>query len=235
MFFVMYGAVIIMNLLVALMTNVLDMNKAHMMIIAQRVEELSDKLELPLLGLFNSCKESNTFHYITSFFSSTKTTTDSELISKKDNSNLEEPAENHPPPAVSVRKYSFQLFLFFKLGFFFQMEFDEKRPEETNEFFGTIAAVGLKRRPLAIRKVKGNKEHVAILKEKLDVSGFSLRIRKSVMASAKEAINRRNELQKAIASENAQIIEKMDLMKQKYFQMKNHMEARLSDERRQIS
>ena len=118
MCFVMYGAVIIMNLLVALMTNVLDMDKAQVMIIAQRVEELSDKLELPLLGLFNSCKESNTFHYITSFFSSTKTTTDSELISKKDNSNLEEPAGNHPPPAVSVRKYSFQLFLFFKLGFF---------------------------------------------------------------------------------------------------------------------
>ena len=105
------------------------------------------------------------------------------------------------------------------------MEFDEKRPDEPNRFL----------RPLAIRKVKGNKEHVAILKEKLDVSGFSLRIRKSVMASAKEAINRRNELQKVIASENAQIIEKMDLMKQKYFQMKNPMEARLSDERRQFS
>ena len=109
------------------------------------------------------------------------------------------------------------------------MEFDEKRPDEPNRF---LRALGEKRRPLAIRKVKGNKEDVA---KAIEVSAFSLRIRKSVMASAKEAINRRNELQKVIASENAQIIEKMDLMKQKYFQMKNHMEARLSDEHRRFS
>ena len=114
--FVMYGAVIIMNLLVALLTNVLDMNKAHMMIIAQRVEELSDKLELPLLGLFNSCKEG-----ITSFFSTAQEPKDPKLVSKKD-INLEdfheEPVENQPSQAVSVRKYFFQLFSFFKIGFF---------------------------------------------------------------------------------------------------------------------
>ena len=104
------------------------------------------------------------------------------------------------------------------------MEFDEKRPDESNRF--------LKRRPLAIRKVKGNKEDVA---KAIDVSAFALRIRSSVIASAKEAINRKHELQQVIASENAQIIEKVDLMKQKYFQMKNPMEARLSDERRQFS
>ena len=108
MCFVMYGAVIIMNLLVALMTNVLDMDKAQVMIIAQRVEELSDKLELPFLGLFNSCKVG-----ITSFFSST---TDTELISIS--KNLEESVEKNSPPAVSVRKYSFQLFSFFKIVFF---------------------------------------------------------------------------------------------------------------------
>ena len=105
----MYGAVIIMNLLVALMTNVLDMDKAQVMIIAQRVEELSDKLELPLLGLFNSCKVG-----ITSFSSTTQT--NPKLISKKD-INLEdfheEPVENPPSQAVSVRKYSFKLFSFF--------------------------------------------------------------------------------------------------------------------------
>ena len=102
------------------------------------------------------------------------------------------------------------------------MEFDEKRPDEPNRFL----------RPLAIRKVKGNKEDVA---KAIEVSAFALRIRSSVIASAKEAINRRHELQQVIASENAQIIEKVDLMKQKYFQMKNPMEARLSDERRQFS
>ena len=103
------------------------------------------------------------------------------------------------------------------------MEFDEKRPDEPNRFL---------RRPLAIRKVKGNKEDVA---KAIEVSAFALRIRTSVIASAKEAINRRHELQQVIASENAQIIEKVDSMKQKYFQMKNPMEARLSDERRQFS
>ena len=103
------------------------------------------------------------------------------------------------------------------------MEFDEKRPDEPNRFL---------RRPLAIRKVKGNKEDVA---KAIDVSAFALRIRSSVIASAKEAINRKNELQQVIASEYAQIIEKVDLMKQKYFQMKNPMEARLSHERRQFS
>ena len=102
------------------------------------------------------------------------------------------------------------------------MEFDEKRPDEPNRFL----------RPLAIRKVKENKEDVA---KAIEVSAFALRIRSSVIASAKEAINRRHELQQVIASENAQIIEKVDLMKQKYFQMKNPMEARLSDERRQFS
>ena len=112
MCFVMYGAVIIMNLLVALMTNVLDMDKAQVMIIAQRVEELSDKLELPLLGLFNSCKEG-----ITSFFSTAQEPKDPKLVNKKD-INLEEPVENHPSQAVSVRKYSFQLFSFFKIVFF---------------------------------------------------------------------------------------------------------------------
>ena len=100
----MYGAVIIMNLLVALMTNVLDMNKAQVMIITQRVEELGDKLELPILGLFNSCKEGLTFYI------SSKTTTDPDpvLISKKDDINLEdfkeEPVENRPTPIVTVRK-----------------------------------------------------------------------------------------------------------------------------------
>ena len=102
------------------------------------------------------------------------------------------------------------------------MEFDEKRPDEPNRFL----------RPLAIRKVKENKEDVA---KAIEVSAFALRIRSSVIASAKEAINRRHELQQVIASENAQIIEKVDSMKQKYFQMKNPMEARLSDERRQFS
>ena len=107
----MYGAVIIMNLLVALMTNVLDMNKAQVMIITQRVEELGERLELPILGLFNSCKEG-----LTSFISS-KTTTDPVLI-KNDAISLEkfpkdpedfkeEPVENHPTPIVTVRKFFF--------------------------------------------------------------------------------------------------------------------------------
>ena len=109
------------------------------------------------------------------------------------------------------------------------MEFDEKRPDESIRF---LRALGEKRRPWAIRKVKGNKEDVA---KAIEVSAFALRIRSSVIASAKEAINRRHELQQVIASENAQIIEKVDSMKQKYFQMKNPMEARLSDERRQFS
>ena len=109
------------------------------------------------------------------------------------------------------------------------MEFDEKRPDESNRF---LRALGEKRRPLANRKVKGNKEDVA---KAIEVSAFALRIRSSVIASAKEAINRKHELQQVIASENAQIIEKVDLMKQKYFQMKNPMEARLSHERRQFS
>ena len=102
------------------------------------------------------------------------------------------------------------------------MEFDEKRPDEPNRFL----------RPLAIRKVKENKEDVA---KAIEVSAFALRIRSSVIASAKEALNQRHELQQVFASENAQIIEKVDSMKQKYFQMKNPMEARLSDERRQFS
>ena len=116
--FVMYGAVIIMNLLVALMTNVLDNEKAQVMIIALRVKELSNALQLPLLGLFNSCKVG-----ITSFISSTKTTKDPELISKEDGINLEDfheqPVENHPSQAVSVRKCSINLFCVFQLLFFF--------------------------------------------------------------------------------------------------------------------
>ena len=110
----MYGAVIIMNLLVALMTNVLDMNKAQVMIITQRVEELGDKLELPILGLFNSCKEGLTAYIFS------KTTTDPVLIPKKDDINLEdfkeEPVENHP--IVTVRKIFYQLFFFFLTVFF---------------------------------------------------------------------------------------------------------------------
>ena len=112
----MYGAVIIMNLLVALMTNALDEYKAEVMINTQRVEDLSDKLMLPFLGLFNICKVG-----ITSFSFTTQTPKDPELVNKKD-INLEdfheEPVENPPSQAVSVRKYSFQLFSFFKIGFF---------------------------------------------------------------------------------------------------------------------
>ena len=103
--FVMYGAVIIMNLLVALMTNVLDMNKAQVMIITQRVEELGERLELPILGLFNSCKEGLTFYI------SSKTTTDPVQSSIKDDISLEEfpkdPEENHQTPIVTVRKFFF--------------------------------------------------------------------------------------------------------------------------------
>ena len=109
------------------------------------------------------------------------------------------------------------------------MKFDMKRPKETNSF---LRALGQNRRPLPIRKVKENEETVATA---IDVWPFALRIQESVVASTREAINRKNELQKVIASENAQIIEKVDLMKQKYFQMKNPMEARLSHERRQFS
>lgn len=115
--FVMYGAVIIMNLLVALMTNVLDNEKAQVMIIALRVKELSNALQLPLLGLFNSCKVG-----ITSFISSTKTTKDPELISKEDGINLEDfhkqPVENHPSQAVSVRNVPLICSVFFNFFFF---------------------------------------------------------------------------------------------------------------------
>lgn len=109
------------------------------------------------------------------------------------------------------------------------MKFDMKRPKETNSF---LRALGQNRRPLPIRKVKENEETVATA---IDVWPFALRIQESVVASTREAINRKNELQKVIASENAQIMEKMNLTKQKYFQMTNHMEARLSEERQQLS
>ena len=114
----MYGAVIIMNLLVALMTNVLDMNKAQVMIITQRVEELGEKLELPILGLFNSFKEGLTAYIFS------KTTTDPilndvnslEEFPKDAEDFKEEPVENHP--IVTVRKIFYQLFFFFLTVFF---------------------------------------------------------------------------------------------------------------------
>ena len=111
------------------------------------------------------------------------------------------------------------------------MEFDVKRPEETNKI---LRGIGPDRRPLPIRKImKENEEAVA---KAFDVWPYALRIQKSIVTSTIEAINRKKELHKVIASENAQIMEKIDKRKQEMLQLSDDlMETRLSLEQQQLS
>ena len=111
------------------------------------------------------------------------------------------------------------------------MEFDVKRPEETNKI---LRGIGPDRRPLPIRKImKENEEAVA---KAIDVSPYALRIQKSIVTSTIEAINRKKELHEVIAIENAQIMEKIDKRKQERLQLSdNSMETRLSREQQELS
>ena len=109
------------------------------------------------------------------------------------------------------------------------MEFDVKRPEETNKI---LKGFGPDRRPLPIRKIEENEEAVA---KALDVYPYALRIQRSIVTSTLEAINRKKELHKVIASENAQIMEKIDKRRQEMQLSDNVMETRLSHEKQIIS
>ena len=111
------------------------------------------------------------------------------------------------------------------------MEFEVKRPKETNKI---LKGIGPDRRPLPIRKImKENEEAVA---KAIDVHPYALRIQKSIVTSTLEAINRKKELHEVIAIENAQIMEKIDKRKQERLQLSdNSMETRLSREQQELS
>ena len=97
------------------------------------------------------------------------------------------------------------------------MEFEVKRPKETNKI---LKGIGPDRRPLPIRKImKENEEAVA---KAIDVHPYALRIQKSIVTSTIEAINRKKELHEVIAIENAQIMEKIDKRKQERIHRLSH-------------
>ena len=83
--------------------------------------------------------------------------------------------------------------------------------------------------------MKENEDAVAVAKA-IDVYPYALRIQRSIVTSTLEAINRKKELHKVIASENAQIMEKIDKRKQEMLQLSdNLMETRLPLEQQQLS